>query len=307
MELESHWTSELIPDLTGKVVVITGGNSGIGLETVKVLANKNATVVVCCRSISKFRESLRKVSAKNKLHFISALDLTDLHSVELFSNEFKKEFNQLDVLINNAGVMNAPFELTNQGIELQFGTNHLGHYALCGHLLDVLMKTKKSRVVNVSSIAAHDAVFDTTGIYSGEKYDKKTAYKLSKLSNLYFSLELDRQFRKNDRDCISVAAHPGYSKSNLQRHSKGLLRKLHIFYTTNRYGQSTTSGALPILRASTELNLSGSEYFYPNSFNGLKGFPISGKYPEIALNEKNANTLWKLSEEITNIKYNFTL
>ena len=304
MELKSNWTSELIPDLTGKVVIITGGNSGIGLETVKVLSNKNATVILCCRSISKFQESVKRLSKKNKLHFISPLDLADLNSIELFSNEFKKEFNRLDILINNAGVMNTPFEKTNQGIELQFGTNHLGHYALCGQLLNLLLKTNKSRVVNVSSIAADDALFDTSRLYSAEKYDKKTAYKFSKLANLYFSLELDRRFKRNNLHCISVAAHPGYSRSNLQRHSKRFIRKLHDLYTTSRYGQKTKSGALPILRASTEPNLVGSEYFYPNSFNGLTGFPIPGKYPEIALNEENANTLWKLSENITNINFN---
>ena len=304
MELKSKWTSELIPDLTGKVVVITGANSGIGLETAKVLSNKNATVILGCRSLYKFQESTKKISNRNKLHFISSLDLSDFDSIELFSNEFKKEFNQLDILINNAGVMNTPFEKTNRGIELHFGTNHLGHYALTGQLLDLLLKTNKSRVVNVSSIAAHDALFDTSGIYSGENYDKKVAYKFSKLANLYFSLELDRRFKKNNLTCVSVTAHPGYSKSNLQRHSKGLLRKLHVLYTLSRYGQSTRFGALPILRASIEPNLLGSEYFYPNSSNGLTGFPIVGKYPEIALNEENAKTLWKLSENITNINYN---
>ncbi len=307
MELKSKLKSELIPDLTGKVVIITGGNSGIGLETGKVLVKNNATVILACRNISKFHESAKNLSNKKKLYFISPLNLSNLKSIDFFSNKFNKEFNQLDILINNAGVMNTPFEKTVQGVEIQFGINHLGHYALCGQLLDSLIKTDKSRVVNVSSILANDAIFDPSKIYSEDNYDKKTAYKFSKLANLYFSIELDRQFKKNNLNCISVTAHPGYSKSNLQRHSKGLLRKLHIFYTTNRHGQSAKMGALPILRAATEIGLTGKEYFYPDSNNGLKGFPIVGKYPEIALNEQNAKELWSLSEKLTNIKYDFKL
>jgi NAD(P)-dependent dehydrogenase (short-subunit alcohol dehydrogenase family) len=307
MDPKSQWTSESIPDLSSKVVIITGANSGLGLETARVLVKKNATVILACKTKLKFQETARLIAPNKNLSFISPLDLSDPDSIKGFVNVFKKSFDRLDILINNAGIMNVPFEKTSLGLESQFAVNHLGHYALCGQLLDLIIKTKKSRVVNVSSIVAAEASFDTSNVFSEINYDTKAAYRYSKLANLYFSRELDRKFKENKCDCISVCAHPGYAKSNLQRHSKGLLRKLHILYTTNRYGQSTRMGALSILRASTEQDLNGNEYFHPNSENQLTGIPIAGQYPKLAMDEKNALDLWNLSERITNIHYNFKL
>lgn len=307
METALKWTSRHIPDLSAKVVLITGACSGIGLETAKALAAHRATVVVACKSFLRYQEAFSRMPDGHKPLFIAPLDLSDLSSIHRFVNAFKQKYRQLHILIHNAGVMNVPYEKTAQGVDIQFVINHLGHFALCGKLMDVLLKTPGSRVVNVSSISAHDAVFEPENIYAEENYDRIKAYKFSKLANLYFSLELDRRFKQHHLNCIAVAAHPGYSKTDLQRHSKGLLRRLHILYTTTRYGQSAKAGALPILRAATEPHLSGKEYFYPDSPNGLKGFPIKGHYPEIALNEENARILWDLSERLTNTNYSFSV
>ncbi len=305
MTLKSDWTSESIPDLNGKTILITGASSGIGLEATRALLDKNATVVLACRNRIRFEQAIKTLRNKKRAYFVAPLDLSNLISIENFANEFKKSFRQLHVLINNAGVMNTPFERTLLGVNIQFGVNHLGHYALCGHLLNNLLQTSGSRIVNVSSIAAAESQFDLANIYSAEKYEKNAAYRLSKLANLYFSLELNERFIQNKLPCISVSAHPGYAKSNLQRHSKGLLRKLHILYTIARYGQSAKAGALSILRAATETSLNGGEYFYPGSANGLKGVPVAGVYPPIALNDEYRKMLWVLSEELTTIKYHF--
>lgn len=302
MSRQHKWTEADISDLSGKIVVITGASSGLGYETAQVLLERNAIVVTGCSS-NKAEVVLKTLSEKhkNKLHIISSLDLSDLSSIENFSRAFKNNFDRLDVLINNAGVMNIPYCETKQGFEMQLGVNHLAHFALVGYLAGVLQVSPKSRVVTVSSIAAHDAPPDV--LDPGRVYDKKLAYKGSKLCNLYFSLELDRRFKEHKIDCISLAAHPGYARSNLQRHSTGMLRRLHVAYTLMRFGQSGRMGALPILRAATEKDLQGKEYFYPDSANSLTGFPISGNFPAIAMDPDRAKRVWEMSGQLTGVNY----
>jgi NAD(P)-dependent dehydrogenase (short-subunit alcohol dehydrogenase family) len=305
MRNPSIWKKVRIPDLTGKVILITGGSSGIGREAGAVLAEKNATVILACRDHLKFDQAVKGLPNKHNIHFIAPLDLADRTSIETFATAFKKEFHRLDVLVNNAGIMNAPSAPALCGVENQFGVNHLGHFLLCGLLLEVLTSTQHSRVINVASCSAHDAVFDPSLVFSKEESKRIVAYKFSKLANLYFTYELDEQFKKNSTSSICLAVHPGYVKTRLQRHTKGILRKLHVRYTQWRFAQNAASGVLPILRAATEEKVSGKSYFYPDAPNGLSGNPIIGVLPEIACNESNAKEIWRLSEDLLNFTYTF--
>lgn len=299
------WTEARIPDFSGKVILITGGSSGIGREAGIVLAEKNATVILASRDEIRFQQAVKGLSYKNNIHFIAPLDLSDRISIENFAKDFKKVFNRLDVLINNAGIMNSPYEPSICGVENQFGVNHLGHFFLCGCLLDVIMNTANSRVINVSSISAHDAVYDPSLIHSNDPNERISAYKFSKLASLYFTNELDKRFKQNGIPSISLAVHPGYVKTGLQRHTKGVLRKLHVYYTQWRYAQKPSSGALPILRASTEEMVLGNSYIFPGAQDGLSGSPIIDELPEIAKNERNAKEIWDLSEELLNFTFIF--
>lgn len=303
----SIWTNNSIADLSGKLIMITGAGSGIGLETAKVLISKNADVIFATRENPK--EVFKKLNSeyKKRAHFIGPLNLSDIRSIEIFTTCFNKNFNKLDILINNAGVMNPPYVKTHQGFELQFGTNHLGHFALNGLLIKHLIAAPGSRIVTVSSSTANDAEIDFNNLNAEKGYDKKIAYKQSKLANMYFFLELERKLKKHNIDCISAGAHPGYAKSNLQRYSTGFLRKLHVVYTLQKYGQSEKMGALPILRAATEEKIEGGAYIGPSSANGLKGFPAHTTVPEIANNLEIATQLWAISEKMTGIKYNFNI
>jgi NAD(P)-dependent dehydrogenase (short-subunit alcohol dehydrogenase family) len=305
MQLDSKWNETEIPDLSGRLVLVTGGNSGLGLETARVLLSKRATVVIGCKSQAKFEKAYSFLSSPQNLYFVSPLDLSDLESVDKFTSIFKSQYSQLDILINNAGIMNVPLSQTEAGVEMHFATNHLGHFVLTGKLLELLKHTKSARVVTVSSMAAHDVEYNISIPRSTENYHWEIAYKYSKLANLFFTLELNRRFNANGMGNIAVAAHPGYVRTRLQRYSKGWLRKLHITYTKWRFAQGVKEGAWPILRASTEAGLHGGEYFYPNTKNGLKGLPMKGSFPENARNELNAIELWDKSEEWS--KFNFNL
>src|ERR1035437_10157843 len=215
----SDWTIEDIPDLTGKTILVTGGNSGLGFEAVKLFALKGAHVVMACRSVNKGEEAKKQIIDFNPKAdiLIMELNLTDLESIRSFVNLFKENHSRLDVLLNNAGIMMVPYGLTKNGFENQLGTTHLGHFALTGLLLDLLKKTPKSRVVNVSSMAHKSGVMDFDNLLyeNGKDYSPMKAYGRSKLSNLLFTYELQRFFEPNKIDCMAVVAHPGVSDTNL--------------------------------------------------------------------------------------------
>lgn len=306
MEKQISWTSAAIPDLLGKVVIVTGANSGIGFEAAKVLGEKNADVIFGCQDPIKAKQAIAKLNLKikNKFHFIAPLNLADISSVKKFAETFQKKYSRLDILINNAGVMSPPYAKTVQGFELQFGVNHLGHFALCGYLLKSLAGTDGSRIVTVSSMAANNGILDLNNLNSEKHYNKNIAYKQSKLANLYFHVELNRYLKHNEISSSSVAAHPGYTRSNLQRHTVGILRKLHVLYTKYRFAQNTKMGTLPILRAATEKELTGNDYFGPDSVDELKGYPVRIELPESIQNIEIAKRLWQRSEELTGVYYN---
>ena len=302
-----NWTITDIPDLTGKTVIVTGGNSGLGFESVKAFALKGAKVIMACRSIIKGEEAKKQI-----VKFFSTadivvmeLDLTDLKSIRKFASEFKQNHTHLDVLLNNAGIMMVPYGLTKDGFENQMGTNHLGHFALTGLLLGVLKKNPASRVVNVSSMAHSSGEMDFNNLLyeNGKDYSPLKAYGRSKLSNLLFTYELQRFFEKNKINCIALAAHPGLSDTNLGHYmmEKWYFRLLMPLFF--RMAQPASMGALPELRASVDPAAKPAEFYGPDGKRQMKGYPIVVQPKEKAFNKEDARKLWEASEKLTSVIY----
>ncbi|MDP9960757.1 oxidoreductase [Chryseobacterium lathyri] len=303
------WTADDIPSQQGKTILITGANSGLGLEASKVLSSKGAHVIMTARNLKSGNEAISLIKKKNanaKLDLMH-LDLSDFASIHQFSQEFHNKYRQLDVLINNAGVMfPAKRELTKQNFEIQFGMNHLGHFLLTGLLLDVLKSTPNSRIA-IQSSGQHKAKMGKPDIYFDDLnfdkgYNKYVAYTQSKLANLLFAYELDRQLKSNNIDITVVSAHPGYTKTNLVRHSGFFVQSI----ITNILAQSVEMGTLPILRAATDINAVSGEYFGPTKMNEMRGYPEVVRSSDKSYDKDLAGKLWKVSEKLTQIIYNFT-
>ncbi|HLN20560.1 MAG TPA: oxidoreductase [Bacteroidales bacterium] len=303
-----RWNAENIPSQEGKKVLITGANSGIGFEASRVLSSKGAQVIMAVRNLRKGKESADKIRKENpdaKLD-VMMLDLSDFSSIRNFSGEFHKKYSQLNILINNAGVM-APKkrELTKQNFEIQFGTNHLGHFLLTGLLFDILKNSPGSRVVVQSSIV-HKQKFYGADIHfkdlNWEKgYNKEHAYGQSKLANLLFAYELDRRIKAHNIKMIVTAAHPGYTNTNLQKHYGFLFSAI----LNNVVAQNVKIGTLPVVRAATEENLNGSEYFGPTRMMEMRGYPELVQSSEKSYDKELAAKLWDVSEKLTGFTYNF--
>lgn len=297
---KQKWDSGDIPDQKGRVVIVTGSSSGIGYETARVLANKNATVVIAVRNLQKGNAALDKIKAgyQNADIRVMELDLADLESIRNFAAEFKSNFSRLDLLINNGGVMMPPYSKTADGFELQFGTNHLGHFALTGLLLDLIEKTHDSRIVNVSSGSHNygDLNFDDLN-WENRSYKKMKAYGDSKIANLYFTFELQRRFENRNMNIIASAAHPGWTATELQRH-------VGIFDFLNRFlAQGIEMGALPTLYAAIALDVKGGDYYGPSGWREMKGYPKKVESNELSHSREIAAKLWDLSEKLTGIKF----
>lgn len=292
------WTNSNIPDQTGRLVIVTGANSGIGYETAKALAAKNATVIVASRNAQKGEAAVDTINAKNgtsNARFMS-LDLASLASVRTFAGQFKTHYDRLDVLINNAGVMMPPYGLTEDGFELQFGINHLGHFALTGLLIDRILQTNNSRVVTVSSSAHNWGQVNFDDLNSEQKYDKVRAYGQSKIANLYFTYELQRKLTAAGAHTIATAAHPGWTATNLQRHA-GLFRFFNPIF-----GQKMDMGALPTLMAAVG-PAKGADYFGPGGFMEARGYPKKVHSNELSHDKDIAARLWSISEELSGVKF----
>lgn len=304
---KNNWTKINIPDLSGKTIIVTGGNSGIGFESVKAFAEKGAEVILASRSIKKGNEAkdeILKNPVKGKVE-VMQLDLADLSSVKNFATDFKKKYKNLDVLLNNAGIMMSPYFKTKDGFEAQMGINHLGHFALTGELLEVLNNSHGSRIVNVSSGAHKRGAMDFDNLlFENEKdYSPMKAYGRSKLSNLLFTYELQRKLEKAGNNTIAVAAHPGVAKTNLGRYMlKNILVKLlmPIFWLIS---QDQEMGALPQIRASVDPDVKGGEYYGPDGRNETKGHPVKVESNEASHNKEDAAKLWEASEELTGVSY----
>ena len=302
-----NWTITDIPDLTGKTVIVTGGNSGLGFESVKAFALKGAKVIMACRSIIKGEEAKKQI-----VKFFSTadivvmeLDLTDLKSIRKFASEFKQNHTHLDVLLNNAGIMMVPYGLTKDGFENQMGTNHLGHFALTGLLLGVLKKNPASRVVNVSSMAHSSGEMDFNNLLyeNGKDYSPLKAYGRSKLSNLLFTYELQRFFEKNKINCMALAAHPGLSDTNLGHYMMEKWYFKLIMPLFFRIAQPASMGALPELRASVDPAAKPAEFYGPDGKRQMKGYPVVVQPKEKAFNKEDARKLWEASEKLTSVIY----
>jgi NAD(P)-dependent dehydrogenase (short-subunit alcohol dehydrogenase family) len=305
---KNNWTADNIPSQKGKTILITGANAGIGLEAATVLSGKGANTIMAVRNLEKGIEAVTKIKRKNpdaKLELMQ-LDLSDFDSIRRFSEEFHSKHNQLDILINNAGVMNpVKRELTKQNFEVQFGTNHLGHFLLTGLLFDIIKNTPKSRIVTQSS-GVHKAESMKPDIHFDDlnwekSYDSFQAYAQSKLANLLFTYQLDRKLKAHHIDTIATAAHPGWTKTNLQGTSGFFVNKI----LNNLVAQSVEIGTLPILRAATEENLTGSEYFGPTKMKELRGYPELVKSSDKSYDKDLAEKLWEVSEKLTGVNFDF--
>jgi len=297
----SNWTAENIPDLAGKIAIVTGANSGIGYETARALASKGAIAILACRNKDKGEAAVRKTIRDDpgaKAEFIQ-LDLCDLASVRRFANEFATSYDRLDILINNAGIMAVPFGKTADGFELQFGTNHLGHFALTGLLLDLMIRTPQARVITVSSGGHRLGVIDFDNLNGEKDYDRGRAYAQSKLANLLFTYELQRRFDGAGVDTIAAAAHPGWTATNLQAHWR-MVRVLNKFFA-----QKPRMGALPTLYAATASDVQGGDYYGPHGWQELRGYPTKVQSSDRSHDAAVAARLWAVSEELTGVGYSW--
>lgn len=299
MKSKTKWTHNDIADQAGKTVLITGSNSGTGFETAKEFAAKNGTVIIAVRNLekgnaaaAKIKEDFPKADVK-----VMKLDLSSLKSVKKFAANFIAEHDRLDILINNAGVMVPPYSKTEDGFELQFGTNHLGHFALTGLLLDLLLKTRNSRIVTMSSMAHKSGKINFDDLQREKKYNKMEAYGQSKVANLFFTYELQRKLEAIGSKTIAVAAHPGWSATNLGRHNKFFDIVAPIF------GQSALQGAWPLLYAATSSDVNGGDYFGPAGFMEIKGHPKKVESNAYSQNLKVAEQLWEKSVELTGVTF----
>jgi NAD(P)-dependent dehydrogenase (short-subunit alcohol dehydrogenase family) len=305
--LSENWTTDKIPDLTGKVIVVTGANSGLGLESAKEFARKGARTILACRDMEKAQTALDQIQDElpHAKAEIVPIDLASLNSIHRFGDEFRAKVDQLDVLVNNAGIMMTPYGTTEDGFERQFGINHLGHFALTGLLIDLLLETPGSRVVTVSSMGHHlgSINFDNLMYEEGKGYSPAGAYGRSKLANLLFTYELERRYKAIGADAIAVAAHPGSANTNLSRYLYDRWYIKPFRFVEPLIAQSAAMGALPILRAATDAGVGGGQYFGPSGFLEQKGHPVVVQSNSASHDEAVARQLWEVSEELTGVRY----
>ena len=300
-----RWTAADVPDQTGRVIVITGANTGIGFEAAAVLADKGARVVMAVRDLDKGRDAITRITAANpRAHVtVQRLDLSSLASVRAAADELKSGNPRIDLLINNAGVMFTPEGVTSDGVEFQFGTNHLGHFALTGLLLDSMLPVHGSRVVTISSLA-HRVRASTDFDDVRRPYDRVAAYGRSKLANLLFTYELQRRLSTHRASTIAVAAHPGNSRTGLFRNSPGWIRIVSKVLALLA-SQSSKMGTLPTLRAATDLTVRGGQYFGPSGPAEQRGYPKVVASSGQSHDERLQLKLWKVSEELAGVAYPF--
>ncbi len=308
MARSDKWTAADIPDQTGKLAVVTGGNSGLGYKTVRELARHGAHVVLACRTPAKGQAARDQIldEVAGAAIEVMKLDLADLASIRDFAEGFKSDHTQLHILVNNAGVMATPRRATADGFELQLGTNHLGHFALNGLLLGVLLQTPDSRVVTVSSIAERMGHVDFDDLMSEASYERWTAYGQSKLANLLFAYELQRRLEAADASTISVAAHPGFAatdlRSKLMSSETPLLHRI-LSYLFEVMSQSAERGVLPQLYAATAPDVEGGGFYGPDGFLQRAGHPTEVQSSRKSRDAALAGQLWNVSQDLTGIDY----
>jgi NAD(P)-dependent dehydrogenase (short-subunit alcohol dehydrogenase family) len=303
--MDGEWTAAEIPDQHGRTAVVTGSNSGIGLIAARELARARAQVVMACRDTTKADLAARDImtASPSGTVQVATLDLSSLDSIRTFAEQFKAGHQELDLLINNAGVMVPPRRETADGFELQFGTNHLGHFALTGLLIESMEGRSDARVVTVSSGAHRMGRIDFEDLQAEKRYARWRAYGQSKLANLLFALELDRRLRAAGSTVRSLAAHPGYAATNLQSAAVPQPDRMLMAFTNRVFAQSAEMGALPTLYAATFPGLEGGTYIGPDGFMEQRGYPTVVGTTAAARDEGVARRLWEVSEELTGVSF----
>jgi len=299
--MNAKWTSDDVPGQHGRLAVVTGANTGLGLETAQGLAARGASVVLAVRDIEKGKRAAARIAGTTPGAnvMIQRLDLTSLDSIRAAARELRAKHPRIDLLINNAGVMFTPKQTTSDGFELQFGTNHLGHFAFTGLLLEQMLPVPGSRVVTVSSSAHRIRARINFDDLQGERsYSRVAAYSQSKLANLMFTYELQRRLSGADTT-IAVAAHPGLAATELARNSPPIA----VFFYVRVMSQKAAMGALPVLRAATDPGVLGGQYYGPRGLFGARGYPklarSSGQSHDTAIQRR----LWTVSEELTRVTF----
>ncbi|THE64646.1 SDR family NAD(P)-dependent oxidoreductase [Salinadaptatus halalkaliphilus] len=304
------WTAEDIPTQQGRTVVITGANSGIGLETTRELARNGASVIMACRSIDRGEAAANDVRTDipDADLRVEACDLGDLESVRSFADRLEDE--SIDVLINNAGTMAIPRSETADGFETQFGVNHLGHFALTGLILETLATDdgdEPARVVTVSSNVHKQGEIDFDDLQHEESYDEWGAYAQSKLANVLFAYELERRFLTAGTNAESIAVHPGYANTRLQfrgpEQRGSRFRKALMKVTNTVVAQSSAKGALSTLYAATAPDAEGGAYYGPGGLANMRGAPERQASSDRSYDESTARRLWAVSSELTGVSY----
>lgn len=299
-----------IPDQRGRVALVTGANTGIGWETARALAGHGATVVLGCRNTDRAADAaarIREVAPEAAVEVVQ-LDLGDLDSVSAAASDLRARHDRLDLLINNAGIMAVPRSATAQGFESQIGVNHLGHFALTGQLVEPLLATPGSRVVTVSSSAHHGGRLVLDDLHWERRtYEPFGAYAASKLANLMFAIELQRRLAAAGSETISLAAHPGLTRTDLARENPGGLTFTVLWWLRPVIdavaSQPAATGALPTLRAAVDPEASGGDYYGPANLNETRGPPVPARISRAASDRATAERLWALSVEETGVDY----
>jgi NAD(P)-dependent dehydrogenase (short-subunit alcohol dehydrogenase family) len=303
----TRWTAQDMPGQSGRVAVVTGANSGLGYITALELARHGATVVLACRDAERGHDALRRLTAEvpDASATLLSLDMASLASIRAFADTVHATFPALDLLVNNAGVMAIPRRETADGFEMQIGTNHLGHFALTGLLLPMLVSQPGARVVTVSSNGHKFGRLDLDDLKRERSYHRWLVYGGSKLANLLFAFELQRRLAASDASLISVAAHPGTASTNLVRPgSEGnALKTAFMTVGTRIIGQSEAQGALPQLYAATAPDVSGGEYYGPSGIGEQRGYPKRVDSTSASKDPETAARLWRASEELTGVTY----
>jgi NAD(P)-dependent dehydrogenase (short-subunit alcohol dehydrogenase family) len=303
-----HWTAADAGDQSGRIAVITGATAGLGLETARVLAQHGATVVLAGRDQAKTSAAVDVILASRPAAVVETaeMDLTSLESVRAAAAGLTARFPRLDLLINNAGVMMPPYSLTKDGFELQFGTNHLGHFALTGLLMNSLLAVPGSRVVTVSSNGHRAGRMNFADLQSTKHYQKAAAYGRSKLANLMFTYELQRRLAAAHAQTIALAAHPGTARTDLGRHLPGFAQSAmgpRFAMLNSWWVQDGSMGALPTLRAATDPDAIGGTYYGPDGPFQFTGYPVVVTSSVRSHNREAQRRLWVESEQLTGVTY----
>jgi len=305
----ARWTIDDIPDLHGRVIVVTGANSGLGLHTTRALVGHGAHVIMACRSMDKAKRAAESIAGNGGRGRAEpwSLDLASLASIEAFAERFEGEHEALHALCNNAGVMALPYKTTADGFEMQLGTNHLGHFALTGRLLPVLLATPDSRVVTVSSLVHRTGQMNWDDLQSEQSYAKWKAYGQSKLANLLFAFELQRRLEAAKADTMSLASHPGYASTNLQAAGARMMgsgwREMVMNVGNRLFAQSAEMGALPSLYALTSDDVRGGDFIGPDGPVQMWGHPTRVEANATARDSELAARLWGVSRELTGVRF----